>query len=101
MLRGDGDRDSRPLAGRRTNGELALDQLGALAHPDQPEAARAVAGVEAGALVANLDLDAAVRLADGNGGAIGDAMLGDVRERLLHEPVDRALDVRGPARRIV
>ena len=67
--------------------------------PSSPKPRRGSLQVEATSLVSHLDRHLSVSLDDANGCPVGVRVLGGVAERLLHEPVDRALDLRLEAAR--
>jgi len=65
-----------------------------LAHADEPEALAGLVTGEAASIVGHCDLDRAVALDDGDADPLRARVLGDVGQRLLHDPVDRGLDQR-------
>ena len=62
-----------------------------LVHAEQPEAAALSAGVESLTVVLHFDRQLAVVLSDQYADGVGAGVLGDVRERLLQQPVDGGL----------
>src|SRR6266699_3752350 len=73
--------------------QLAAEQVDPLAHADQPVAG-AVAGPGAEPVVADLQAQVGVAVADQHAGGAGTGVPDRVGERLLHEPVGRKLHPR-------
>ncbi len=63
-------------------------------HSEQPEAAALSAGVESLTVVLHFDRQFAVALFERYADGVGAGVLGDVRERLLQQPVDSGLHLR-------
>ena len=80
--------------------EHPVEELDALAHPEQPQARRRrLGGVEAAAVVLDHH-EHARRLAGQHDADVGSTgVLDHVRERLLHDPVQRGLNVGGKTMR--
>src|SRR5215207_445796 len=88
-------RHGRALARSRRDLDLALHQPDALAHPEQPEPVGDRIRIEPATVVAHLDVDMGVVIGVDDADPYGARLrvLGDVGERLLHEPIDRGLDL--------
>ena len=78
---------------RRLDLQLAAHQRRALAHPRQPEAGGRLRGVEAAPVVGYAHAQRIRTLLDRDVDARCAGMLADVGQRLLHEPVDRGLEL--------
>ena len=87
-----GGRHARAVA-RGADLQLAAEQLDALAHPGQPEAAARLLGIEAPAVVGDLDVHRAAGLGHVDRDAARARVLDRVVERLLGDPVQRHLEL--------
>jgi len=84
----------------RLDRQRPLDEVDPLAHPDQSKATCCARRIEAAAVVAYLDPQSPVDLCEVDLDARSVGVLADVRERLLHEPVGGALELRRQTRRV-
>ena len=93
--------DGRPGAWSARDRERAVRQLHALVHPGEAEALARRVGIEARAVVADGDSTPSSRAAHADRHVARAGVLDDVRQRLLHDPVDGRLESRGPGTRRV
>src|SRR4051812_13013740 len=91
----DGQPGRHPRAGALDglDPHVPAGQRRALVHPDEPEPARSAVAGEALPVVAHVDHDLAVALGHLDRDVLGARVAHRVRERLLHDPVDRPLEV--------
>src|SRR6185437_2497167 len=85
-------------ARRRVDYEASVDQLHALAHPHEAEAAARLALLEPASVVADCHPHCAVRLHHLDLELLRLRVLGDVVDGLLNEAIDGALDLSEEAR---
>src|SRR5690606_15120291 len=86
----DADRDASPGGGLER--PRPAERLDALAYAEQAEAAACVRRIESRAVVADLELESAVRARDRHLRLVGAAMFRDVREAFLDDAIDIDLD---------
>ena len=107
LLAGDGGRRGRsrapscPRSGAESSSSWPPTRRTRSRIPIRPKPSVSSSRREAAAVVADLDLDPARALAHAHVDGGRARVLGHVRQRLLHEPVDRRLDRRVQARRLV
>ena len=89
------------LPRRRFDLHPAAREADALAHADQSEAVAGACGGEPTAVIGHGDVDHAVSLDDRDGDALRLRVLGDVRQRLLNDAVDRCLESGAEPARLV
>src|ERR1700761_709189 len=89
----DGEADGGAGAGAGLEGQLAVDQEGALAHAADAEAAVGLVEGEATAVVEDVDLALPRPVAQRHGAVLGTGVARGVRERLLGDPVDDQLGI--------
>jgi hypothetical protein len=79
------------------DGDGSAEQLGALAHAEQSESARLDGRVKPVAVVSDGYVDRLVALDDLDHRSVCQTVLGRVRQRLLHDSVDRGPKIGGMA----
>src|SRR4051794_39588951 len=94
--RGEPRADDRAAGLAAAHRELAAGELDPLAHPDEAEAtAPGVAALQPAAVVGDEHVEGARLLLHAHGHPARVSVLGDVRQRLLHEAVDGRLELVG------
>ncbi len=90
---GDDEADGRAGAGAGLQGQVSVDEEGALSHTAETEAAVGFVEGEAAAVVEDGQLDLRRPVAQRHGNVLGAGVAGGVGERLLGDPVDDQLGV--------
>src|SRR5205823_4075096 len=94
-LRREAGAEQRAGPGRGVHEQLSPEQIDALLYSEQPESLRVCPGLKAISVIANAQLNCGRVRADLDDRASRLAMLGGVRQGLLHDPVERRLQL-GP-----